>query len=123
MNVPTDDEASSTTSSSDDSQIHTVDPGTAPDEVYEESMSAWRFVSRQFVMRNLRTETELLAKMQNRIRTPLLDKYFVYTSSLGTHTFFLTGLPIFFFFGFLEFGRGYEPKFDDYYLAMPTEGL
>ncbi|KAF7968988.1 hypothetical protein HWV62_28716 [Athelia sp. TMB] len=44
--------------------------------------------------------------MQARIRTPLLDRYFVYTSSLGTHTFFMTFLPMCFFFGFDQFGRG-----------------
>ena len=41
------------------------------------------------------------------MRTPWLDQYFVYTSSLGTHTFFMTGLPATFFFGYDQFGRGY----------------
>lgn len=47
---------------------------------------------------------------QKRIRTPWLDTYFVYTSSLGTHTFFMTLLPALYFFGYPETGRGYvEP--------------
>ena len=37
---------------------------------------------------------------------PFLDAYFVYTSSLGTHTFFMIMLPLFYFFGLPEFGRG-----------------
>ncbi|KAF7338800.1 Sphingosine-1-phosphate phosphatase [Mycena sanguinolenta] len=40
------------------------------------------------------------------IRTPFLDNYFVYTSALGTHTFFMTFLPMLFFFGYPELGRG-----------------
>ena len=36
---------------------------------------------------------------------PWLDAYFVYTSSLGTHTFFMTVLPIFFYFGHPEIGQ------------------
>lgn len=39
------------------------------------------------------------------MRTPWLDAYFVYTSSLGTHTFFMTALPIFFYFGRPDIGR------------------
>jgi hypothetical protein len=38
---------------------------------------------------------------------PWLDQYFVYMSSLGTHTFFMTGLPATYFFGYDQFGHGY----------------
>lgn len=31
----------------------------------------------------------------------------VYTSSLGTHTFFMTQLPLLFFFGYPKIGRAY----------------
>lgn len=41
------------------------------------------------------------------MRSPWLDTYFVYTSSLGTHTFFMTALPACFFFGYIDLGRGY----------------
>ncbi len=41
------------------------------------------------------------------MRHPVLDAYFVYTSSLGTHTFFMIMLPLFFFFGAPHFGDGY----------------
>jgi len=43
---------------------------------------------------------------KRKIRAPWLDAYFVYTSSLGTHTFFMIILPAFFFFGYGKFGRG-----------------
>src|SRR5579863_3639294 len=43
---------------------------------------------------------------QARVRTPWLDTYFLQTSMLGTHTFFLVFLPAFFFFGHDGLGRG-----------------
>jgi hypothetical protein len=45
---------------------------------------------------------------QSRIRSPWLDTYFLQSSTLGTHTFFLVFLPIIFFFGYDELGRGYD---------------
>ncbi|KIK37335.1 hypothetical protein CY34DRAFT_776193 [Suillus luteus UH-Slu-Lm8-n1] len=42
------------------------------------------------------------------IRHRWLDLYFLYSSTLGTHTFFMIGLPLTFFFGYEELGRGYE---------------
>ena len=45
------------------------------------------------------------------MRHPILDAYFVYTSSLGTHTFFMIMLPLFFFFGAPEFGQGYVANY------------
>ncbi|KAJ7512357.1 sphingosine-1-phosphate phosphatase [Mycena galericulata] len=44
--------------------------------------------------------------LQDAIRSPWLDAYFVHTSALGTHTFFMTFLPMLFFFGYDELGRG-----------------
>ena len=80
--------------------------GTAPDEFYAAALAPWRAAARKFVMRNLQKESEYLAKMQQRIRTPWLDTYFLYSSSLGTHTFFMTMLPALFFFGFSDMARG-----------------
>jgi len=37
-----------------------------------------------------------------------LDAYFLYSSTLGTQTFFMIGLPLLFFFGYDELGRGYD---------------
>lgn len=80
--------------------------GTAPDEVYARILAPWRATIRRAVIWNLHNESKALARMQRKIRTPFLDKYFVYTSSLGTHTFFMVALPMLFFFGFPDTGRG-----------------
>ncbi|KAH7098070.1 phosphatidic acid phosphatase type 2/haloperoxidase [Auriculariales sp. MPI-PUGE-AT-0066] len=81
-------------------------PGNHPHDVYEAAMASWRFALRTFVMTHLQWESEFIGGMQERVRSPWLDDYFVYTSSLGTHTFFIIFLPAFFFFGFAEHGRG-----------------
>ena len=43
---------------------------------------------------------------QAKVRSPFMDKYFVYASMLGTHTFFLVFLLMFFFFGRDDLERG-----------------
>jgi hypothetical protein len=48
----------------------------------------------------------LLILAQKHVRQPWLDSYFVYTSSLGTHTFFMMALPMFYFFGHFAIGNG-----------------
>ncbi|KAG8937031.1 hypothetical protein FRC02_008138 [Tulasnella sp. 418] len=81
-------------------------PGLMVDDVYTSQMAWWRAAIRRALVRNLLTESKWLAAMQERIRSPFMDRYFVYTSSLGTHTFFMTMLPALFFFGHEEVGRG-----------------
>ena len=44
--------------------------------------------------------------LQTCCRTPALDIYFVQTSLLGTHTFFMTFIPMWFWFGHGDVGRG-----------------
>ena len=80
--------------------------GTAPDEFYERTLAPWRVAARKFVMQRLMDESKWLSRMQERVRSPFLDSYFVYTSSLGTHTFFMMALPALFFFGYPDIGRG-----------------
>ena len=80
--------------------------GTAPEEFYTRTLAPWRAAARQFIMQRLQLESEWIARMQERFRSPWLDTFFVYTSSLGTHTFFMMALPALFFFGFPEIGRG-----------------
>ncbi|EEY19428.1 long-chain base protein [Verticillium alfalfae VaMs.102] len=41
-----------------------------------------------------------------RARTPALDSYFAITANLGTHTFFMIGLPMLFWYGYASFGKG-----------------
>jgi len=54
----------------------------------------------------VRWETPYLAAFQSKVRTPALDSYFAITANLGTHTFFMIGLPILFWCGFRDFGKG-----------------
>ncbi|KAF8325770.1 phosphatidic acid phosphatase type 2/haloperoxidase [Cantharellus anzutake] len=97
-----------TTEDSSSTQVThlTHSPGTQPDYVYDSSMAWWRAGIRRFLVQNLKAESRWIAAMQKCIRNPWLDTYFVYTSSLGTHTFFMTILPALFFFGYAKTGRG-----------------
>lgn len=106
-------------------------PGLGPRDAYD-SLSWWRAALRNRLLVDMEWQSTAIANMQvrgrpvlrlkfpvdlstqARIRTPLLDRYFVYTSSLGTHTFFMTFLPMCFFFGFDQFGRGYAAVIDNH---------
>lgn len=61
---------------------------------------------RRWLVRRLRVESPWMADMQKRYRTSTLDTYFFWTAIFGTHTFFMTVLPLFFFFGDHQKGRG-----------------
>lgn len=106
--------------------------GLLPDDVYDRTMSSWRAAIRRRVRANVEWESKVIANMQasvlcrksganppgiptadmivfvlqERVRRPILDNYFVYTSSLGTHTFFMITLPAFAFFGRVDVARG-----------------
>lgn len=62
---------------------------------------------RQRLLPLVRWETPYLAYFQNKMRTPALDSYFAITANLGTHTFFMIGLPMLFWFDYQMFGKGY----------------
>ena len=64
----------------------------------------------------IRWETPYLAWMQHKLRTPALDSYFAITANLGTHTFFMIGLPMLFWCGYASFAKGYGR-------ISPTESL
>ncbi|RDB18722.1 Dihydrosphingosine 1-phosphate phosphatase YSR3 [Hypsizygus marmoreus] len=83
-----------------------VTPGRRPMDVYDATLPWWRAAIRRKLVKAVQKESKVIARMQDIIRTPWLDAYFVYTSSLGTHTFFMTFLPALFFFGYSEMGRG-----------------
>ena len=59
---------------------------------------AWDGVKRE------RGNTHIVIDLQARVRSPRLDTFFLQTSILGAHTFFLAFLP--FFFGYDSLGRG-----------------
>lgn len=70
------------------------------------AMPAWRYQLRQRLLPLVRWETPYLAYFQDAVRTPALDSYFAITANLGTHTFFMIGLPILFWCGNPAFGKG-----------------
>ncbi|KAJ7863734.1 sphingosine-1-phosphate phosphatase [Mycena olivaceomarginata] len=80
--------------------------GLRPMDVYDATLPAWRAAVRRALVAQIRVESVLVAKMQDAIRSSFLDSYFIYSSALGTHTFFMTFLPMLFFFGYPELGRG-----------------
>lgn len=71
------------------------------------ALPAWRYAVRQRALPLVRWETPYLACVQDRLRTPALDSYFAITANLGTHTFFMVGLPMLFWCGNAAFGKGY----------------
>ncbi|EKM76419.1 hypothetical protein AGABI1DRAFT_78483 [Agaricus bisporus var. burnettii JB137-S8] len=81
-------------------------PGNKAMDLYDTMLPKWRAAPRRWLIPLIRKESQILAKMQEKIRTPWLDAYFVYTSSLGTHTFFMTTLPACFWFGYTDLARG-----------------
>ena len=50
-------------------------------------------------------KAHIVVDLQARVRSPRLDTFFLQTSMIGTHTFFLAFLPAFFFFGHDKLGR------------------
>ena len=109
--------------------------GRLPEEVYANTFPWWRAALRRKCVAVVEWESEVIAKWQvrpsppffagpndvggerahcsslshftqARFRSPWLDTYFLQTSMLGTHTFFLVFLPVFFFFGYDELGTG-----------------
>jgi len=71
---------------------------------YERRLPRWRFWLRQHLIPIVRWETPYLAGVQSNCRTPALDTYFAFTANLGTHTFFMTALPICIWCGYPDAG-------------------
>ncbi|KAK3683429.1 PAP2 superfamily-domain-containing protein [Podospora appendiculata] len=83
-----------------------VDAGLKSLHHYKRALPTWRYALRQRLLPLVRWETPYLAYLQSKMRTPALDSYFAITANLGTHTFFMVGLPILFWCGFSSFGKG-----------------
>ncbi|EEH41965.2 sphingosine-1-phosphate phosphohydrolase [Paracoccidioides lutzii Pb01] len=73
---------------------------------YREKLPKWRYMLRTATLPLVRWETPYLAWFQERIRTPSLDSWFAITANLGTHTFYMIMLPVLFWCGYTEVGRG-----------------
>ncbi|KAK3314516.1 PAP2 superfamily-domain-containing protein [Apodospora peruviana] len=82
-----------------------VDAGLKSLDHYRRALPKWRYDLRQRLLPLVRWETPYLAYLQSKMRTPALDSYFAMTANLGTHTFFMIGLPILFWCGFFSFGK------------------
>ncbi|RKF59223.1 Dihydrosphingosine 1-phosphate phosphatase [Erysiphe neolycopersici] len=83
-----------------------IEAGLHSTEHYKRTLTPWRFRLRQLVIPWIQRETPYLARMQNKMRVPVLDSYFAVTANLGTHTFFMLLLPILFWCGYTSLGRG-----------------
>ncbi|SMQ54366.1 unnamed protein product [Zymoseptoria tritici ST99CH_3D7] len=91
-------------------QAHLRTPSPDPDaglrdlDHYERRLPRWRYLLRQWLIPIVRRETPYLASLQDALRSRWLDSYFAMTANLGTHTFFMTALPICFWCGYAELG-------------------
>jgi len=66
----------------------------------------WRYVIREQLLPIVRWETPYVAWLQDTLRAPALDTYFAMSANLGTHTAFMILLPILFWCGHTNLGRG-----------------
>ncbi|KAI0133259.1 PAP2-domain-containing protein [Hypoxylon sp. NC0597] len=83
-----------------------IDAGLRSLDHYKRALPKWRYELRQRALPLVRWETPYLAWLQATLRSPALDSYFAITANLGTHTFFMIGLPILFWCGYSSFGKG-----------------
>ncbi|CAG8625694.1 20240_t:CDS:10 [Dentiscutata erythropus] len=83
-----------------------IDAGTHPESYYDKLLPPSNAQLRRWLLSIIRKETSLLINIQNSLSHPLLDSFFIYSSILGTHTFFVLLLPTFFWFGYGSIGRG-----------------
>lgn len=84
----------------------TTSIGLQDDAVYDAYLPAPIAFVRRYIVAVLRKEAPLHQQHQRLMRRPWLDRYFVNTSLLGTHSFFLVFLPMVFWLGSPRFGRG-----------------
>ncbi|KAJ8105501.1 hypothetical protein ONZ43_g7403 [Nemania bipapillata] len=87
-------------------KVAVIDAGLRSLDHYKRALPKWRYDLRQRALPLIRWETPYLAWLQVKLRSPALDSYFAITANLGTHTFFMIGLPIMFWCGFSSFGKG-----------------
>ncbi|ORY87501.1 phosphatidic acid phosphatase type 2/haloperoxidase [Leucosporidium creatinivorum] len=79
--------------------------GRLEPSVYAKLLPGWRDRVRLMAVKSLEKEMPYLQAIQT-WRTPALDEYFVKSSLLGTHSFFMICVPMPFWFGHGDVGRG-----------------
>ncbi|KAJ1965252.1 Long-chain base-1-phosphate phosphatase [Dipsacomyces acuminosporus] len=77
-----------------------------PEAAYEAIYSPARRYIRQIVSDEVEREMPTLVAIQEKYRSPMLDKVFVITGLLGNHAFFLIAIPFLHVFGLGQFARG-----------------
>ncbi|KAL7421245.1 Long-chain base-1-phosphate phosphatase [Cryptotrichosporon argae] len=82
------------------------EPGRQPDAVYASELAPYRDACRRWLVGRLARESTWIAGRQRAWRSEGRDRYFYWSSLFGTHTFFMTFLPLFFFLGYPLKGRG-----------------
>ncbi|SCV70074.1 BQ2448_1468 [Microbotryum intermedium] len=87
-------------------QVREIALGRLSDQTYEHLLPRWRDGLRKGLVGNLKREMDTLVWIQTSLRTPARDDYFVKTSLLGTHSFFMICVPMPFWFGHGSVGRG-----------------
>ncbi|RMY28158.1 hypothetical protein D0865_15837 [Hortaea werneckii] len=86
------------------SPLRGPDAGLRAISHYERRLPRWRLKLRQSLIPIVRNETPHLARVQKACRSSFLDTYFALMANLGTHTFFMTALPICFWCGYPDMG-------------------
>ncbi|SCV03618.1 LANO_0G05226g1_1 [Lachancea nothofagi CBS 11611] len=71
-----------------------ADPGNHSSDHFKRKMSPMRFKMRNYLARYTENQSELLFKWQSRFRCSMLDKYFAYTSLMGSHMFYVVMVPM-----------------------------
>lgn len=84
---------------------HANDAGNKPNDHYRTKLSWLRYTLRSACLPLVRRETDILARIQQACRLPLLDAYFAWTANLASHTFYVLMLPPLFWFGATATGR------------------
>ncbi|PGG99429.1 hypothetical protein AJ80_09353 [Polytolypa hystricis UAMH7299] len=82
------------------------DAGLRSLDHYQQKLPPWRYSLRKSFLPLVRWETPYLAWLQETVRTPSLDSWFAITANLGTHTFYMVMLPMLFWCGYTDIGRG-----------------
>lgn len=71
-----------------------LDPGNHGPDHFKSKMSPLRFRLRQYLAKYVSSQSIYLSQWQRKYRTPFRDLIFLYSSSLGSHTFYVLCLPL-----------------------------
>lgn len=71
-----------------------LDPGNHEPDHFKSKMSPLRFCLRQHLEKYVSLQSMYLSQWQKKYRTPFRDLVFLYSSLLGSHTFYVLCLPL-----------------------------